>query len=66
MNLIKHELREILFFYGYTNHPNHKSQTAFFDFDEFTKEDLEGFNKFLQMNEEMFRHIEEPREPIVF
>jgi len=49
---MKDELREMLFFWGYTNHPNEQNLLAFFNFDDINAEDLSQFKKFKELNEQ--------------
>ena len=55
--LIKHELRDILHFYGYTTHPTENNLTAFFEFDDQTEEDLKRFRQFRKLNEETLAKV---------
>jgi hypothetical protein len=48
---MKDQLRDMLFFWGYTNHPNEENPLAFFNFEDINAEDLSTFKKFEELNE---------------
>lgn len=54
---MKDELREMLFFWGYTNHPNEQNPLAFFNFDDINAEDLSQFKKFKELNEKALKNV---------
>jgi len=55
MALIKSELRDHLYFFGYTNDPDVtvQNETAFFNFDEHREEDKKIFKGYLAHNKKI-------------
>ena len=50
---MKTHLRDYLHFFGYAKHPNIKSDTQFYDFDDQTQDDFSNYNKFLELNNQI-------------
>ena len=48
--LMKSELRESLFFFGFVKLPDQEHSTQFFDYDDITDEDMARFGKFRELN----------------
>ena len=58
-------MREQLYFFGYTNHPEIEHETAFFDFGEDHKPDhLIDFKGFIKVNEDSLKEVSAPDRPI--
>ena len=50
LNKLKRELKDHLYFFGYTNHPVEEHNTAFFNYEDHEESDLVNFNKFKTLN----------------
>ena len=48
---MKQELKDQLYFFGYTNHPEIEHNTAFFEYKTHDEADLASFNEFRRVNE---------------
>ena len=57
MDLLKKELKETLCFFGYTKHPTQVNDTAFFDFEDVSEEDLAVFKAFKTENQKVLSAI---------
>ena len=44
------ELKDLLYFFGYTNHPEQENPYAFFKFDNHSEEHLKNFKGYQKMN----------------
>jgi hypothetical protein len=51
VELIKQKNADILYYFGYTNHPSEENSCAFFDFKEHTKEHLDKYYGFRRDND---------------
>jgi len=54
---IKDNFADMLYFFGYTNHPEQQNPTALYQFDEHTPENLAKFNGFRKHNEEAIKLV---------
>lgn len=52
---IKNTNTELLYLFGYVNHPTEENQTAFFNFESHDSENLKKFNGFRKINEESLK-----------
>ena len=48
---LRTELKDHLYFFGYTNHPEEEHSTAFFNYEDHEEADLGNFNMFKTLNE---------------
>ena len=48
---MKQELKDQLYFFGYTNNPEIEHNTAFFEYETHDEADLATFNEFRRVNE---------------
>ena len=51
MAKMKQELKDQLYFFGYTNNPEIEHNTAFFEYETHDEADLATFNEFRRVNE---------------
>ena len=51
------ELKDLLYFFGYTNHPEYENQYAFFKFDTHKEEHLKEFMGYKKLNQESIELI---------
>ena len=56
MELIKTELGDLLYFFGYTNLDEH-SLTNFFTFEQHTEEHKKLYNGFMKVNEDSMKEV---------
>ena len=54
---IKDKFGDMLYFFGYTNHPEQENPTALYEFDEHTPENLAKFNGFRKQNENAIKLV---------
>ena len=54
---MKVELRDYLYFYGYTNHPEIEHNTGFFEYSEHAEVDLANWKGFKSWNEKTLSKI---------
>jgi len=57
LSYIKEHFGHMLYFFGYTNHPEESHATEIFNFDEHTPENLERFNGFRKFNAEAIKDV---------
>lgn len=57
---IKATNENLLYKFGYTNHPDHDNRTAFFNFEQHKKENLDQFMSFRKINEEALKKVCDP------
>ena len=60
----KKQLKDHLYFFGYTNHPDEVNKTAFFEFEKHEKADLANFKKFQTMNEIIIADLNKTKDTI--
>lgn len=57
IKVIRDNMAEWLYFFGYAKHPDQENPTGFFEFEEHKPELLEKFNGFRQLNEEGIKAV---------
>lgn len=57
MEFLKKEMRDVLHYFGYTNHPAEDHETPFFTYEDQTPEDLEKFKEFKTNNAKVLAEI---------
>jgi hypothetical protein len=57
VELIKQKNADILYYFGYTNHPSEENSCAFFDFKEHTKEHLDKYYGFRRDNDKFVKKL---------
>ena len=60
MELIKRENAELLYFFGYTNHPERETTTNFFDFAEHNPDHLKQYMGFRETNRKAMQIVTNP------
>lgn len=57
IKMVRDNLAEWLYFFGYAKHPEQENPTGFFEFDEHKPELLEKFNGFRKLNEDSIKAV---------